>query len=155
GVLLAAIRRRAAVGPGERLGAVVGGVDDDRVVGDAEIVELLEQLTDLAVMLHHAIRIDAEPGLALGRRLEPGPDVHARRVEPDEERLAVAHGAVDELRCGLQELFVDRLHALLGERAGVLAFLLAPRAEAWIGARGVRCARNALENAARTELRPE
>ena len=66
GVLLAAERRGAAVGPGERLGAVVGGVDHDGVVGDAEIVELLQELADLPVMLHHAVRIDAEPGLALG-----------------------------------------------------------------------------------------
>ena len=67
-VLLAAERRRAAVRPGESLGAVVGGVDDDRIVGDAEIVELLQKLADLPVMLDHAVRIDAEPGLALRLR---------------------------------------------------------------------------------------
>src|SRR5258707_12469793 len=83
-----------------------------------------------------------------------GPDVHAGRVEPDEERLAVADGAVDEVRRGLEKLFVDRLHALLGERPGVLAFLLAPGTEAGIVARRVGCCRDALENAARTELRP-
>ena len=40
-----------------------------------------------------------------------------------EERLAVADGAVDEFRRGLEKLLVDRLHALLGERPGVLAFM--------------------------------
>ena len=144
GVLLAAERRGAAVGPGERLGAVVGGVDHDRVVGDAEVVELLQELADLPVMLHHAVRIDAEPGLALRLRLEPGPDVHAARIEPDEERLLVAVGAVDEVDRGLEEFLVDRLHALLGERPGVLAFLLAPRAEARIVARRVGRGRDAL-----------
>ena len=89
GVLLAAERRGAAVGPSECLGAVVGRVDHDRVVGDAEIVELLQKLADLAVMLHHAVGIDAEPGLSLRLRLEPGPDVHAGRIEPGEERLLV------------------------------------------------------------------
>src|SRR6516165_5663757 len=155
GVLLAAERRRAAVGPGERLGAVVGGVDHDRIVGDAEIVELLQELADLPVMLHHPVRIDAEPGLSLRRWLEMGPNVHAGRIEPDEERLAVADGAVDEFHRGLQELLVDCLHAFLGERASVVAFLLAPGAEAWIVARRVGGGRDALENAARTELRPK
>ena len=51
GVLLAAERRGAAVRPGECLGAVVGRVDDDGIVGDAEIVELFQKLADLAVML--------------------------------------------------------------------------------------------------------
>ena len=88
GVLLAAERRGAAVGPGERLGAVVGRVHDDRVVGDAELVELGQQLADHAVVLDHAVGVDAEPGLALGLRLEVGPDVHPGRVVPDEERLA-------------------------------------------------------------------
>ena len=155
GVLLAAERRGAAVGPGERLGAVVGGVDHDRVVGDAEIVELLQQLADLAVMLDHAVGIDAEPGLALRLGLEAGPDVHAARIEPDEERLLVPVRAVDEVDRGLEEFLVDRLHALLGERPGVLAFLLAPGAEAGIVAGRVGGGRDAFHDAARAELRPE
>jgi hypothetical protein len=106
-------------------------------------------------MLDHAVRIDAQPRLSLRGRLEVGPDVHTGRIEPHEERLAVAHGAVDEFRRGLEKLLVDRLHALLGERAGVLAFLLAPGAEARIVARRIGGGGDAFENAARTELRPE
>ena len=49
-------------------GAVVGGVDDDGVVGDAEVVELLEQLADMAVVLDHAVGIDAQARLALDSR---------------------------------------------------------------------------------------
>ena len=44
GGLLAAERRRAAVWPAHHLGAVVGRVHHDGVVGDAELVELVEQL---------------------------------------------------------------------------------------------------------------
>ena len=64
GRLLAAERRRAAVRPTHDLGAVVGREDDDGVVGDAEIVELLEQLPDIAVELDHTVGIDAVAGLA-------------------------------------------------------------------------------------------
>jgi len=46
--------------------------------------------------------------------------VHARGVPPHEERLAGLGLALDELLGGRDGLFVDSLHALLGERAGVL-----------------------------------
>ena len=81
-------RRDAAVRPGHGLGAVVGGVDDDRVVGDAEVVELLEHRADHVVVLDHAVGIEADAGLAVGLLLQVRPDVHARGVEPHEERLA-------------------------------------------------------------------
>src|SRR6185312_13699247 len=51
GGFLAAKRRRAAVGPGYFFRAVVGRVDDDGVVGDAEVVEQLQQLADMPVGL--------------------------------------------------------------------------------------------------------
>jgi hypothetical protein len=38
----------AAVGPVHHLGAVVGGADDDGVVGDLEIVELLQEVVRIA-----------------------------------------------------------------------------------------------------------
>ena len=112
-------------------------------------------LPDLAVMLHHAVRIDAKAGPVLGFDLEPGPDVHAARIEPDKERFLVAVGAVDEIRRCLEEFLVDRFHALLGERPGVLALLFAPGAEAGIVAGRIGRGSHALHDAARTELRPE
>ena len=66
GVLLAAERRHAAVGPGVHVRAVVGAVDDDRVVGDAQLVEQVEQLADVLVVVDHRVvvrRLPA-PGLA-------------------------------------------------------------------------------------------
>ena len=77
-------------------------------------------------MFHHAVRIDAKTGPALGFELETSPDMHAARIEPHEKRLVVAIGAIDEVNRRIEELFVDRLHAFFGERPGVLAFLLAP-----------------------------
>ena len=57
GVLLAAERRGRRVRPGELVRTVVGRVDDDGVVGDAKIVERLQQLADVAVVLDHAVGI--------------------------------------------------------------------------------------------------
>src|SRR5262249_57981964 len=65
-------------------------------------------------------RIDAEAGLALGVLLQMRPDVHARGVPPDKERLADLVLFLHERERGSRDLLVDRLHALLGERAGVL-----------------------------------
>ena len=47
-------RRVAAIGPGEGLGAVVGGEDDDGVVVHAHVLELLHHAADDVVELGHA-----------------------------------------------------------------------------------------------------
>src|SRR5262249_49620506 len=57
-------------------------------------------------------------------------DVHARRIKPDEERLAVGLSLVHELECQIANLVVYRLHALRIERAGVLDSLLTDLAPA-------------------------
>jgi hypothetical protein len=49
-----------------------------------------------------------------------GPQVHVGGVEPDEERRARLVLAVDEVQAVLEDLVVDGLHPLLGQRAGVL-----------------------------------
>src|SRR5262249_54498596 len=51
---LAAERRVAAVRPEHELVAVVGGVDDDGVVGLAQVLDLLQDGTDMLVVLEHA-----------------------------------------------------------------------------------------------------
>ncbi len=127
GVLLAAERRPAPIGPAQALGAVVGRVHHDGVVGDAQLVELVEQLADVAIVLHHAVGIDAQTGLALRLLLQVRPDVHPGRVPPAEEWLAVAVGLLDELEARVEELLVDRLHPLGRQRTGVLDLLRAVR----------------------------
>ena len=37
--------------------AVVGRIKHQRIVGDAEFVELVQELTDIAVMQHHGVGI--------------------------------------------------------------------------------------------------
>ena len=90
GVLLAAERRHRAVGPGVHVGAVVARVDDDRVVGDAHVVERFEQRTDRVVVLDHAVDVFAVAMLIATAVLGPDvrAEVHARRVHPAKERFA-------------------------------------------------------------------
>ena len=154
-VLLASERRRAAVRPGERLGAVVGRVDDDGVFGDAEVVELLQKLPDLPVMLDHAVGIGAKPRHALRFGLEVGENMHPGRIEPDEERLLGVMRPVHEIERSAEEFLVRRLHALFRQGAGVLAFLLAPRPKARIVAGSLGVGRDAFHHAARAEARLE
>ena len=91
GVLLAAERGHRPVRPGVHVRAVVGRVEDDGVVGDAQVVEGLEQLADVAVVLDHAVGVLGPGGQA--RRAAPlgrdvGAEVHPGAVVPAEERLA-------------------------------------------------------------------
>src|SRR5271155_2885962 len=64
GVLLGAERRVGSVGPSVVLGAIVGGIHDDGVIGNAQLIELVEYLADLFVVGHHPIAVVVLPALA-------------------------------------------------------------------------------------------
>ena len=124
-VLLTAELRGAGIGPGVVVRAVVGGILDDGVVGEAEVVDQLEQFADLHVVLDHAVAVFVLPGDAAMFRLHVGAEVHARGVPPAEERLPGLGLPRDELLGGGDDFVINGLHALLGERAGVLDGLAA------------------------------
>src|SRR5277367_1347440 len=135
-VLLAAELRRATVRPCECLGAIVCRVDDDRIVGDPKIIEFLKELTHLAVMLYHAVRVDTETGLPLGLGFQSGPDMHAAWIEPREEWLILFLRSVDEVDRCFEKLLVHCLHSLFVEGARVFTILLAPFSKARVLPRG-------------------
>ena len=154
GVLLAAERRHAAVGPAVAVRPVVGRVLHERVFGDAELVEQIEHLAHVLVVVDHRVvvrRLPA-PGLAEALLLGVREEVHVRRVEPHEPRLAGLFLPLDEVLGGGDELVVAGLHALLGERAGVLDLLLADLAPARHHLRVVLVGGPAMEHAARPEV---
>ena len=100
---------------------VVGAVHDDGVVGDAQVIQLLQEGAHAVVVVDHDVvvfRLPA-PGLAQAFGLGMGPKVHVRGVEPHEERLIGLGLAVDVFRGRGQDLVVDGLHALFGQLAGV------------------------------------
>ncbi len=63
--LLAAERMIAAIGPAEDFRTVIAGEHHDRVVGDAECVQLGEQFSHNPVQLGHRIGKQTEAGLAV------------------------------------------------------------------------------------------
>jgi hypothetical protein len=93
-----------------------------------------EQGPDVVVVLDHAVHVFAVAvrvaAAMIGTHVRA--QVHSRGVEPAKERLAGLLLPLHEVDGGRRGLVVDRLHALLGERAGVLDRLLADLAEARI-----------------------
>ena len=116
------------------LGAVVRGKDHDRVVVDAEVLQILHHQPDVVIELGHAGFFFRPAILRIAHRLilrrEMRDDVHARRVEPDEERLTVAVRLVYEFEREVANLVVNRFHPFWIERAGIFDLLLADPAPA-------------------------
>ncbi len=81
------------------------------------------------VVLDHAVGVLVLPGDAAQLVLHVRAEVHARAVPPDVEGLAVGMGALDEVDRGGERLVVDRLHALLGQRPGILDATVRVRAD--------------------------
>ena len=143
------------IGPGEEFGAVVGSEHDDGVVVDAQIFELLHYQADVVVKLRHAGLFNRPAVLRVTQRLilvrEVGDNMHARGVEPDEERLAVFFGFVHEIDGEVTDLVIHGLHALGIKHAGILNLLLADLAPARHLGRVVRIGRPGMNHVARTD----
>ncbi len=77
-ILLASERAVGAVRPGVVLGAVVGGVHDDGVVGDAQLIELVEHLADLLVVHNHPVAVGILAALAEILFGDMGAEMHGR-----------------------------------------------------------------------------
>jgi hypothetical protein len=90
GVLFGTEPGHGRVRPGIHMRPVVAGVDDDGVVRDAHVVQRFEQRADGVVVLHHAVDVFAVAVLVTAAMLGANvrAQVHAGRVEPDEEWLA-------------------------------------------------------------------
>ena len=127
-VLLAAERRGAGVGPGVVVRAVVG-----RVVGRSYCRRCPVRRAGRAARRRACRARPCRRGIRRrsGRQmprvllLDVRAEVHPRAVPPAEERLAGLVLPLDEVLGGGDGLVVDRLHPLLGERAGVFDRLAA------------------------------
>ena len=116
-----------------------------------------EHLADVLVVVDHRVVIRRLPlaGLAEAVLLRVREEVHVRRVQPHEPRLARFLLPLDEVDGRGDELVVAGLHALLGERARVLDLLLANLAPARLDGLVVLVGGPGMDHAARTEVLPE
>ena len=137
--------------------AVVGAVHDERVVGEAEAIDRVEDRADVLVVVDHRVVIFALPpaGLAEALRLRVRPEVHVGEVHPEEERLVGLRLPLHEVDGAGGGVVVDRLHPLLRQRPGILDRLLADLAEPRVNGRVVHVRGLAVEHAARAVLLAE
>ena len=121
GVLLTAEGGHAGIRPAVHVGAVVGAVHHDGVIGDAQLIEQVEHLADALIVIDHHVVILRLPAPGTADVLGPGvgAEVHVGGVEPHEEGLPRCHGITDEALGLDYELFVAVLHPLLGQRPGI------------------------------------
>jgi hypothetical protein len=156
GSLAARKWRLAPVRPSEILGPVVGRENEQGVVVEAIVLEFLHDRADDVVELRHTGLVDGPAVLRRAQLIvflgEVGDDVHARRVEPAEERLATSLGPVDELHGVCQDLVIDGLHPIWIECARVLDPLLADLAPTRLDGRIVLVGRPAVQHVAWADL---
>ena len=100
---------------------VVGAVHDDGVVGYFQLIQQVEQFTDVLVMFDHDVVVFRLPAAGLTQDLGfgMGTEMHGDGVKPDKEGFVVLMLAFDKALGRSQELFIHRLHALLCQRAGI------------------------------------
>src|SRR5580704_9693480 len=108
-IFLAAERRRSRVRPAELIRTVIGGVNHDGVFGNSQVVELLEQLTDILVVFPHTVGVVVarHAALALVLWTYVREDMHPREVHPDEERFSRFYLFVYECHRRVGGLVVD------------------------------------------------
>jgi len=153
GVLFVAERGHCGIWPGIHVRAVVCAVEYDRVVRHTELIDLLQHGPDVLVVIDHDVMIYVLPAASLTdtRGLRMRAEMHVSEVYPAEKRFAGLGLLIDE-GCGtIRDVVVNRLHALPGERSGILDLLLSNAAEARVGGRVVHVARKAVNDAARTK----
>ena len=112
---------------------------------------MLQQCTDVVVELLHAGFLQAEVGLAVHLRgvlrRQERPDVHARRVVPEEERLAVALGLGHEALGVVDQHLIEGGHVVLGRLEPL-------RHVGDVGHIGIRRQRPFVDDALLTDLAP-
>src|SRR3974377_687868 len=108
-------------------------------------------------MVDHGVVIRALPTTSLAESLRLGvsSEMHVGEVHPYEGRLTRLVLSLDEVHSSVGDIIVDRHHPRLGQRACVLAHLLADSAEAWIDCWVVYIRGFAVHHAARSILRTE
>src|SRR5580698_812134 len=91
-VLFAPERSRARIWPTIPVRSIVGGVDDDGVLGYAQFIEAVQYLADIAVVIDHGVVVVGlpQPRLTPTFGLRVCVEVHVCGVHPHEKRCLSA-----------------------------------------------------------------
>jgi hypothetical protein len=111
-----------------------------------QLLQLGQQLADHPVKLLHPVGVPAQPGLVPPPVRQARPDVHAGGVVPQQERPAGLVGTVDEVKRAGQQVVLDSLHPLAGQRPRIGDGLAADPAEAFVLGRVVGLAGPAVQH---------
>ena len=79
------------------MGAVVGGIDDNRIVRDTQVIQFIEQNADVTIVLEHSIVVKPLPRGAQLFFFNVSVLMHAGGIKPDEERLTALVRLIDKL----------------------------------------------------------
>src|SRR5580658_9397220 len=101
GALFSAERLGTTIRPCKLFGTVVRGQNNDGVVGDAQVIELLEKLADDPIEFHHAVCVQTITALVFPLRAQTSPDMHACGVVPEKKWLPAFHGFIHEIERNL------------------------------------------------------
>jgi hypothetical protein len=74
----------------------------------------------MAVVQYHGVVVETLAADALRLFWDAGPQVHMGGVKPNEEGFTIRMSLLDELDSAFGCIVIDGLHALLGQRTGVL-----------------------------------
>jgi len=94
------------------VGAVIGGVHDNRVVGEAKLVELVQHSANVFVVGDHHVVVVPLTALAPVLLGGVGPEMHRRGVVPEEDRLIRLAHLVDGSQRMFRYFVVDGFHPL-------------------------------------------
>jgi len=119
-VLFTAEGGHGRIGPGVHVRAVIGGVEDNGVIGNAEVIQHLQEFSHVHVMFYHAVGIFILTRDAAQFLLHVGTKVHAGTVPPTEEGFTRLGLALNEVNGGIYGFIIHGLHAFFGQGAGVL-----------------------------------
>ena len=119
GVFLSTERGFARIWPGGRHWAVIGGVNQDGIVFNAQIFNFLQHFTNHLVVLNHPVCIRPQTCGTNAAVFQVGFVVHTRGVEPGKERFPGFHLTFHKVVVGRQRLFVHGAHTLHGQWTGI------------------------------------
>ena len=118
--------------------SIVSAINDNRVVGNFQLIEKIDNLSDILIMVDHRVMVETLKFSGLPKTLWLGvcPSMHVGEIDPREKGLSSFDFSLDEFLCSGNDFVIDRFHSFFGERTCVFDDLLSDspktRIDGWI-----------------------